>query len=146
MAPLIWPHFFTPTLESRGTALLTMACKLHLLKQNLIKICTKSCHPKFGLDFMNFWIKKKWGTPTLKWWVFELKIGQNKSRVKGTKLRQFVKSLKCDLPSCYLNWPHHFDRGLKNVVLKGKNDHFQTRVGVLQMRLKWRTFSWQFFR
>ena len=63
MTPLIWPHFFTPTLESRGTALLMNAFKLHLLKQNMTLICTECCHTKVGLDFMIFWIQIKVGYP-----------------------------------------------------------------------------------
>ena len=54
MTPLKLPHFFTLTLESRGSTLLMTAVKLAPSTWNLITICAEKCRTKFSIEMTIF--------------------------------------------------------------------------------------------
>ena len=84
---------------------------------------------KLDLISWFFGSKLKWGTRPLKWCIFELKISQNKSRVKGSELASFWKLSKCDLPPCNLNWYHQVDPYFKIVDFHRQKCTFSSRIG-----------------
>ena len=84
---------------------------------------------KLDLISWFFGSKLKWGTRTLKWCIFGLKISQNKSRVKGSELASFLKLSKCDLPPRNLYWPHLVDPYFKIVDFHRQKCTFSSRGG-----------------
>ena len=88
MAPLKWPHFFTPTQENRGTILLITTFKFHFSKENLFKCCTRWSHENWSV-YYEFFDRKKTGVPLLWKWHFRHR--------KWSKIKVWVPLL--------LKWP-----------------------------------------